>query len=103
MSLRALHAGLQPGLEAGRGPGVWKASPSWRDGDPGSWTALRCRHICVGPCVGQAPCQRGQLLPAQPRGSEERTPVSFSRKKSNPLTFAVAKSGVSFVDRKEAW
>ena len=67
-----------------------------------SWAALRRGHKCAGRSVRQAACQEVQLLPARPRGGGEEAAVSFSRKKSNPLTFAVAKSGVSFVDRKKA-
>lgn len=45
----------------------------------------------------------GQLLPAQPIGIQERPPVSFIlQEEIQPLTFGVAKLGVSFVDRKKA-
>lgn len=64
-------------------------------------------HLDWPVCVLQVPSPGGrsgggQLLPAQPMGIQERPPVPFSRRKSNPLTFGVAKLGVSFVDRKKA-
>ena len=118
--------GFHQGSVASRDPGVWKADQQsqglgaggrltsftsdglitsggfQRDGRPGSWTALGYRHICVGQCVCRAPCQQGQLPPARPRITEERPLASLSRKNSDALTCAVAKSGVSFVDREKA-
>lgn len=53
-------------------------------------------------CDKRPPGRLGRRLPS-PRGGGQEASVPFSGKKPNPLTFAVAKSGVSFVDRKEAW
>ena len=92
------------GLGAGRrltsftSDGLITSGGFQRDGGPGSWTALGYRHICVGQYVCWAPCQQGQLPTAQPRITGERPPASLLRKNSDALTFAVAKSGVSFAD-----
>ena len=97
---RAQSQGLGTGgrLTSFTSDGLITSGGFQRDGGPGSWTALGYRHICVGQCVCRAPCQQGQLPPARPRITGERPSASLSRKNSDALTFAVAKSGVSFVD-----
>lgn len=64
-------------------------------------------HLYWPMCVLQAPLPRVWGLGVGgscglPIGIQERPPVSFPRRKSNPLTFGVAKLGVFFVDRKKA-
>lgn len=124
----SLWPGVGKALLREPGPGCWREalfiyhrqtdSVWWQQVPPERWGTqfldspqMQAHRIGRCVCCRRLPGGRGagwgwgggrQLLPAQPIGIQERPPVSFSRRKSNPLTFGVAKLEVSFVDRKKA-
>lgn len=65
-----------------------------------SRTALDAGTTALASVRDRHPASRVSCRLPQLRGGGEEATMSFSRKKSNLLTFAVAKSGVSFVDRR---
>lgn len=91
----------EPG--SGRGAG---GLPSFPSDAPRASGAATCP--AGWGALGGSVCDRrpagglGRHLPS-PRGGGQEATMPFSGKKPNPLTFAVAKLGVSFVDRKEVW